>query len=188
MACRAENGAQPGGCAHLALLYASDDELVSVAVPFVAEGLEAGEPVLVVLSPEKCALVREALGADAERVVFEDSFLWYQTPVETLASYRHWVQSRLQGGAGAARIVGEAIWPVGSPSAVREWKRYESVFNVEVEHTPVRALCLYDRRLLPAEILASAEWTHPEVWRDGAFRASDLYTEPDEYFRLLDRA
>ena len=47
---------------HEALLYAGWAEFVAGTVPFIRDGLEAGEPVLVVESAEKIEMLHVALG------------------------------------------------------------------------------------------------------------------------------
>ena len=48
---------------HEALVYSSDEEFLERLVPFLQEGLAAGDPARVVLTPNKSALLRDALGA-----------------------------------------------------------------------------------------------------------------------------
>ena len=65
--------AQPGGVSlhgdrgefsHEALLYAGQDEFLDGVVPFLQEGIASGEPVLIVVSAPRCAVLREIIGAD----------------------------------------------------------------------------------------------------------------------------
>ena len=49
------------GFVHEALLYAGDDGFVNGTLPFVREGLERGEPVLVVVQREMIDRLRAAL-------------------------------------------------------------------------------------------------------------------------------
>ena len=61
-----------GAFRHEALLYAGLDEFTQTTAAFVRGGLEADEPVLVVVGAEKIDLLRSELGADAARVEFAD--------------------------------------------------------------------------------------------------------------------
>ncbi|CAA9295307.1 MAG: hypothetical protein AVDCRST_MAG54-4801, partial [uncultured Actinomycetospora sp.] len=47
---------------HPALFYADDETYLAGTVPFLREGLEAGEPVMMAAPPTKLDLVRAALG------------------------------------------------------------------------------------------------------------------------------
>src|SRR3954452_22268690 len=50
------------GYFHEALLYNSDEEFLAAALPFVQDGVAAGEPVLVALGERSAELVQAALG------------------------------------------------------------------------------------------------------------------------------
>src|SRR5260370_13627867 len=60
------------GFHHEAFIYAGVDEFVEGTSAFVRSGLELDEPTLVVVSAAKIRLLREKLGADADRVRFAD--------------------------------------------------------------------------------------------------------------------
>ena len=51
------------GYFHEAVRYDADDELMAVAVPFLRDGVEAGEPTFVALGERTAGLVRAALPA-----------------------------------------------------------------------------------------------------------------------------
>ena len=63
-------GHQDPAFVHEAFLYRGPDEFLRGMLQFIRDGIEAGEPVFVVLSAEKIARLREALGEDADRVLF----------------------------------------------------------------------------------------------------------------------
>src|SRR5687768_6954558 len=58
--------------AHPALFYRGSDEYLAGTVPFIAEGLAAGEPVAVAVPGSQLALLRAELGAAAEQVLMLD--------------------------------------------------------------------------------------------------------------------
>lgn len=55
---------------HEALLYEGPDGLLAGTLPFIREGLERNEPILVAVGAPKIVALREALGPDADRVEF----------------------------------------------------------------------------------------------------------------------
>jgi len=57
---------------HAALFYGGDDGYVDGLAPFIREGIEAEEPVRVMVPGRKTGLLREALGQDAAHVHFAD--------------------------------------------------------------------------------------------------------------------
>ena len=58
------------GYFHEALLYQSDEEFLAVALPFLQDGVAAGEPVVVALGDRSAALVQAALGDTAGVTVY----------------------------------------------------------------------------------------------------------------------
>src|SRR5438477_4431114 len=72
---------------HCALPYASGDEFVSVAGPFVKEAIGRSEPVLAVTTKRNRNLLEKWLGDDAGYVEFADRAGWYRTPAAALKRY-----------------------------------------------------------------------------------------------------
>ena len=50
---------------HEALLWRGLTEFLAATVPFIQEGLAAGEPVMAALVPQRAAALQDALSADA---------------------------------------------------------------------------------------------------------------------------
>src|SRR5262245_49267539 len=65
-------GHQDQAFVHEAFLYRDSDEFLSGMLRFIRDGIEGADPVFVVLTAEKIARLREALGADARHVLFAD--------------------------------------------------------------------------------------------------------------------
>jgi CheY-like chemotaxis protein len=174
-----------GPCLHEALVYTTVEEFLAATLPFVCEGLDAGEPILVVTKETNVVRLREALNADAGRVAFADSSEWYRSPPEAMASYERYVHAQLGRGAGRVRVVGEPVWPRTSGRAIAEWKRYEAVMNVAFATTHVSFVCPYDAGALPSQIVADARRTHP-LLRDGPnVLPSPAYLDPELFVRGL---
>ena len=69
---RVSRGSKTEVFQHEAVLYEGLDDLASTTVPFIREGLERQEPVLVAVLPDRIRTLRSALGSDADRVEFLD--------------------------------------------------------------------------------------------------------------------
>jgi CheY-like chemotaxis protein len=180
-------GIRPDGgpCVHEALVYSTMEEFLASTVPFVDEGLDAGDAVLVATKEANLKMLREALEADAARVDFVDSGEWYRSPTPTLEAYDRYIRVRLEEGAERVRIIGEPVWPRTSARAVAEWKRYESGINVALASLPTWVVCPYDAGELPEGILADAERTHPALRSGQVTRPSPRYTDPQVFVREL---
>jgi anti-sigma regulatory factor (Ser/Thr protein kinase) len=171
------------GFLHQALIYGSEAEFVDCALPFVADGVAAGEPVLVVAQGPNVDALRDALGDGAGEATLLPVEEWYENPIRTRGKFGNWVRERRNGHR--IRLIGEPPWPLGSAGAVREWARNEAVVNVEFDGLPVTFICPYDTRMLPDSIIEHAESTHPEIVSGGAAVKSEAYTQPGAYCRRL---
>jgi CheY-like chemotaxis protein len=176
------------GCRHEALVYSSADELVAASVPFLRQGLAAGEDLLVVLREHSAAPLRAALGDDVARVEFRDPVDWYRNPEYSVAGYTRYLEEHLGRGIPRVRVVAEVIWPQRSAaSEVAGWKRYEAKISMAMASVPVSFVCTYDTRELPPEIIGAARQTHPVLRTPEGSWPSASYCEPEPFVRSLER-
>ena len=171
---------------HEALLYSTPGEFVGVVVPFLRGGVESGESALVVSTQANLAAARGALGADADRVDWEDTAAWYPKPIDRIHALHRYVGERLDSGVTRLRIIDESVWPTDSTSAVSELKRFESICNLLFAPLPLWMVCPYNASLFN-HILPDAYRTHPVI-RDARVSrtASVAYLQPGEFFKALD--
>ncbi|OZV83984.1 transcriptional regulator [Micromonospora echinospora] len=168
------------GYFHEAVCYDSDEDLVAVVLPFLLSGIAAGEPTLVSLNERRSELVRSALPADSA-VRFLDGGDIYSRPAAAIRSYRQMLADHVAAGAGQIRIVGE-VPAAGLNSTWDWWARYESAINHAYDEFPLWSMCVYDRRVTPAPVLADVLRTHPRVaLPDGRRLTSGTYTDPLVY-------
>jgi hypothetical protein len=167
---------------HRALVYSADDEFLDVAAPFLSEGRDRSEALLVVLKARNIALLRERLGSDADAVEFVEAESWYTEPGPALAAYRAMVAAKVEAGAPWVRVVGELLLSGKADSEIARWTRYESLFNLLFASSPVTVFCLYDTRSLPAEIVKMALSTHPHTIGHAGVEPSSDYADPADVF------
>jgi anti-sigma regulatory factor (Ser/Thr protein kinase) len=148
---------------HEALLYSNTDEFLAGALPFIKEGLAAGEAVMVVELQEKIELLRAHLGADAEDVQFADMAKVGANPALIIPAWRDFVnQNRLEGRR--MRGIGEPIYPARRPAELLECQRHEELLNRAFDGgEPWRLLCPYDTSALSESVLEEALRSHPHV-------------------------
>ena len=183
----------PGGAAsepavvthgHGAAVVGTDDELLAAALPFLDEGLRAGDLVVLTCLPETVGLVTEALGERGRRMESEPraSMLGARAPDALEMASRF--QQRAEGsGSGRLRVLAGIDFG-DDPADWREGQRYESVTN-RLLTDAVSALCLYDSRRLPARVVDSAVATHPHLFSDGRWTPSPGFEDPGAYIRSL---
>ncbi|MBW8483841.1 sensor histidine kinase [Actinomadura parmotrematis] len=166
---------------HRALLHSTPAEFARAAVPYLAEGVGAGEVAVVIAGPDATELIHEGLGAAAHGVEFIAAAGWFTTPVAALASYDErarqdwWPRGRL-------RLLAEPVWAGRSALEVREWLRHEALLNVALAGSPTTLLCAYDAADLPPALLAHAARTHPELVDEDGIRPSHGYVEPADFY------
>lgn len=164
--------------------FADEEHLAEVGVPFLRDGVAAGELVCVVTAHN--GLLRDALGDDAHHVDFLDADEFFASPGDTFTAYRRLVDDRLTQPDARARVLAEAVWSDRSGPEVTEWERLEAAVNVAFAEAPLRVVCCYDRRRTPASVHDAAARIHPMLLgRDGS-EPSAHYASPEDYVEQLE--
>jgi anti-sigma regulatory factor (Ser/Thr protein kinase) len=172
--------------AHDAFVYDSDASFLQGLVPFLRDGVEAGQPVMAVTTPDNADLLTDALGHVAHHVRFLDAAEWYRRPAGAVAGYRHVLDGYRELGAERVRVVGEVNF--GQTEAERRaWLRYEAALNRVFANASAWIVCPYDARVLPAAVVDAAFATHPHVFAPSGRRRIKRYTDPAAYaMRLIE--
>jgi anti-sigma regulatory factor (Ser/Thr protein kinase) len=158
---------------HEALLYAGWAEFVAGTVPFIRGGLEAGEPVLVVESPEKIEMLRVALGGDADGVLFADMAEVGANPARIIPAWQDFVS---RNAGRRLRGIGEPIWKGRSSDELVECQRHESLLNVAFGRgEPWWLLCPYDVENLDVAVIDEAKRSHEFVAERNTAHRSDVF-------------
>lgn len=168
--------APPAGFAHEALMYAGLTDFLRQTVPFLTEGLDAGEPALVALPQVRVDALRKALGQRAGDVQFVPMELIGRNPSRIIAEWHAFVEARPDDGR-SIRGIGEPIWATRSPAELAECHVHESLLNdAFAETSGFTLLCPYDTDALDAQTLQDARCTHPVLRRDAASTISPQYS------------
>jgi anti-sigma regulatory factor (Ser/Thr protein kinase) len=155
---------------HAALFYAGDEAYVDGLVPFIRDGLEAEEPVLVMVPGSQADLLREGLGSDAAHVHFADMAEVGANPARIIPAWRDFVTSRSAPGM-RLRGIGEPIWAERTPDELVECQHHEALINVAFDGiAPMDLVCPYDEATLGDAVVEEALRTHPIVLNGGGFR------------------
>jgi DcmR-like sensory protein len=160
---------------HEALLYAGDVEYLTGVLPFIREGVAAGEPVLVVVSAARIGLLRSALGPWADRVAFADMAEVGANPARIIPAWRDFVAGH-DLARRPARGIGEPIWAGRRPAELVECQRHEQLLNLAFAGVPAWwLLCPYDTATLAPEVVEESRRSHPFVTESGASSVSPAY-------------
>ncbi|GAB3443961.1 anti-sigma factor RsbA family regulatory protein [Actinophytocola sediminis] len=147
---------------HPALFYRTDAEYLDLLVPFINDGLAAGQPVAVVVPAPRLLLLGAALGAAVERVHRMDMAVAGRNPGRIIPSVlRHFADTHPDRHV---RIVGEPVWPGRSATEYPACAQYEALVNTSFAGRDITIACPYDAAGLDAGTIADARATHPLVW------------------------
>jgi len=169
---------------HRLIPYESVEDLAASVVPFIVEGVERSEPVLVVTTRARIRVLRGRCREHVGRVDFVESSTFYESPRHALGGFRSFVDEHVAAGVPWMRIVGEPIWQGRSERDVQAWTRYESIVNLAFASAPATIVCPYDTRAVGSDVLAGAHSTHPNIGRASEVIPSTAYRRPEDL--LLD--
>lgn len=171
--------------AHAAAVVGTEAELLATALPFLDEGLRAGDLVALTCPQDTVELIFRELGEQAARVESDPrmSLLGSRAP-DALTMCSRYLERAVGEGSGRLRVLADIDFG-SEPADWREGQRFESVFNRLVGDAPVNAICLYDRRRLPAPVIASAEATHPQLVHGTVWSESSGFQDPVSYVPSL---
>lgn len=185
-----ERGHGPGGpaavrgYAHDALLYDSPDMLTAGAVPWLMDGLAAGEAAVVAAGPATAEILRDAVDADPRVHVLERGDVYRARTPTAITTFRRLAEQRAAEGVHRVRVLGEVDFGPTERDWL-EWQRYESVINDALNGWPLWGLCVFDTARLPDPVLESALRTHPTLVEPGGRTANPRFTDPADYLRSL---
>lgn len=163
------------GFVHEAFLYAGDDEFLAGTVPFIMDGVEVDEPVMVAVPRPKVDLLRSALSGPEESVLFIDMDQVGGNPARIIPAWHDFLAQRAPGSR-PVRGIGEPIGPDRSAAALLECQRHEVLLNVAFASRPAWwLLCPYDATALSPEVLDEAGRSHRYLLQDGEHRTSPSY-------------
>jgi anti-sigma regulatory factor (Ser/Thr protein kinase) len=173
-----------GGYIHDALLYDSVDELNAAAVPFLLEGLAAGDAAVIAAGSRTVGVLTEALDEDPRVHVLERSDVYDTHPPAAITAFRRLAERCLAEGISRVRVVGEVDFGPTERDWL-EWQRYEAVINVALAAWPLWGLCIFDTQRLPEQVLTSTLRTHPNLATPEGRGANPLFGDPVRYLRSL---
>lgn len=146
---------------HEALIYDDAEEFLAGAAPYVREGLDAGEPVLVAVSQVPRALLEEELGGEAAAVRFAEMETLGRNPARIIPFWRQFVE---ECEGQAVRGIGEPVWPGRAHCEIDECQRHEALLNVAFAGSPAwTLLCPYDAGALDEEVIGRIADSHQHI-------------------------
>lgn len=163
------------GYRHEALFWSGLEDFVAGTAPFVAEGVAAGQPVLVAVPESHWRPIRDALGTVADHVHYIDMAKLGSNPARIIPRWRQFVEDEGAGGQ-PVRGIGEPIWAGRRPVEISECQVHEALLNIAIgPDVPLWLRCPYDVDGLDDDVLEAAQRSHPLLMEQDAYRGSTRY-------------
>jgi anti-sigma regulatory factor (Ser/Thr protein kinase) len=163
---------------HEALMYAGEEDFVGQLAPFIRDSVDADEPILVMVTADKVARLRDAVG-DPEGVEFADMGAIGKNPARIIPAWREFA---MRNAGRRMHGIGEPVWANRGPDELVECQQHESLLNKAfADAAGFRLVCPYDIRGLPESVIQEARRSHPIIV------AGDL-TGPSAEYRGDDKA
>lgn len=171
------------GLRHELFVYDDDGEFLDRLVPWVKDGLDAGEPVLVIGGRASLNRMRDAVHAGDTGVTWLSGEELYTRPEAAIAGLDRALRRHSVAGAVATRAIGE-LPRFRDESEWRPWLAYEAIANRALAHHNAWVVCPCDSRVLPTSVLDGMYRTHPHLLLKTS-RCNPLYEEPELLVREL---
>jgi hypothetical protein len=160
---------------HEAFLWHDAADFTASMVPFLEEGLAAGEPMMVAVIPEHTRWLQEALGDRADAIEFIDMSQLGRNPARIIPAWQQFLDTH-SGKGRPVRGIGEPIWPGRRPEELLECQLHEALLNVAVDpELPFWLICPYDAEDLSAAVVEEAYRSHPVIVEAGSYQGSASY-------------
>jgi hypothetical protein len=156
---------------HVAAFYDSDAGRVRLTVPFLAEGILAGQPCFLVAQGEELDGYLAALdavpGVEVDRALKSGTLTVVASPGRTVPqALEFWEKSlwaAMDRHANLLRAVGEMVSERLHFRSEAEMLAYEAAFNGTARRFPCGVICQYDVRKFSGPAILTALRAHPDI-------------------------
>jgi PAS domain S-box-containing protein len=180
---------------HLCSIYESPEDHYAVAIPFIRIGLDRGEKCIYIADDGTVSDVRQAMeseGIDVDRAIAsnalvlatkDQAYLEHGSfdPDWMFSFWKEATQLAMSEGFSALRATGETEWVLRGGRGLERWMEYESKLTHTLSESNCSALCQYNRRLFPPELILDVIRTHPMVIYDSTVCQNLYHVPPDEF-------
>jgi hypothetical protein len=179
---------------HICTFYPSEQDRDEILLPFLSEGLEAGNKCVCVVDGSYPESLLASLGAEVDLgACFDRNQLNVLRSQDTYlrggaftieAMLDFWDRSigdAVTDGFDFTRSVGEMTWATRQMPGVDGLFEYEARLNDFLPRYPQVILCLYELDRFGGEVLIDVLKTHPKVMLGWIILDNPYYLEPGEY-------
>jgi hypothetical protein len=181
---------------HVCAFYPRLAERDEILIPYLREGIRAGDRCICVVDASDPEGVLTALGCGAgmgsssplDRQQLEvqrsqDTYLrdGHFSTESMLDFWDRSIGGGVADGFAFTRAVGEMTWALRQMPGVEELVGYEARLNLFLPRYPQVILCLYELDRFSGEVLVDLLKTHPKVLLGGMVLDNPYYLEPEEF-------
>jgi MEDS: MEthanogen/methylotroph, DcmR Sensory domain len=179
---------EPGD--HVCAFYPSLAERNEILIPYLQEGLQAGDKCICIVSentkpdPEldsiRCFTTHNdqlAVDHSGDTYLKGGSF----SPDRMLEYWTSAISQAMEDGFKFARGVGEMTWALEKMPGVENLVTYESQLNAFLHCHPAVIVCLYELGRFSGDMLVEVLKTHPKVILGGIVLENPYYLDQTEY-------
>jgi PAS domain S-box-containing protein len=180
---------------HFCSIYESPQEHYAVAIPFIRIGLDRGEKCIYIADDGADGDVRQAMqseGIDVDSAIASKALVLAtkdQTYLKHGSFHPDWMftfwkettELAMGEGFSALRATGETEWVLRGSRGLERWMEYESRLTHTLSESNCSALCQYNRRLFPPELILDVIRTHPTIVYGGTVCRNLYFVPPEEF-------
>jgi excisionase family DNA binding protein len=157
---------------HVAPIYGSDAGSLRLSVPFLADGLRAGQPCFLVANGvvlERYAkTLTDQQGIDFAGAQKTGRLTVLDSPgadaTEAIGNWEELFGKALAGGPTVLRVVGEMASERARFGSDAEMMAYEEAYELMARRFPAVTLCQYDAREFDGEMMLRVLKSHPDMF------------------------
>jgi excisionase family DNA binding protein len=157
---------------HIAPLYSTDAGGLRLTVPFLAEGLKAGQPCFLIANGPVLGRYVKALteehGIDFVAATRSGTLVVLPSPganpAEAIATWERLMAIALAGGPTILRIVGEMASFRNVFASDADLFAFEEAYDLMAKRFPAVTLCQYDVRDFSGESVLRVLKAHPDIF------------------------
>jgi len=184
---------------HICAFYRGPAQRDEVLLPYLREGILAGDKVICVMDDPDVEQVTKPLSLvlDVEGSLSSGQLDLLRSDSAYIPDGTFCLDRMLdfwEAGVGGAvrrsgysfvRAVGEMTWALRDLPGVEDLVRYEARLNRFLPRYPQVILCLYDlERFTDGQVLMELLRTHPKVLMSGQLLENPWYVEPDDSYAV----
>lgn len=185
------------GYRHEALLFRGSKGFLAAVGPFLQEGVDNGETVILALPPERLTLLRDAFpqipqvpaGPDCAAAAGGSALTWSLTGAPAGRLLPSWQRFAQHWDDRPVRGVTEPMWCTRRQAEREECLLAEAMLNLAVPATvPLRLTCGYDVDAVPGDVLDETFRSHSLVQDTSTATGTTTYTGAHHVAAVFERA